>query len=340
MFKLLRNFVMCLLISLFHIWSLLALYFCFSTSFIVIKILSLLIYFALVVWIVWRSKSKMTSFFMSLVLFLVVAIWFMSIKPKEDGIYPPHLRLASVEFDGNLIKIDSIRNSTYRSEEDFDAHYYKETYDLDKIQGVDFFVNYWGIEKVAHTFVSFRFADGKFLPVSVETRPQVGKVYGMLKGFFKQYELIYIWSTEQDLVKSRTNYRLEDVYLYRLNFTPVEARELIVDMLKATNQIAKEQVFYNTAIHSCTNTIGDHVLNAVPSRPFSIWDRRMLTGDVDQRLYKNGWLEIYGKTFEELRKDAYINPRAQSTNSGINFSKRIRTHLVEKKESPHENKIK
>jgi hypothetical protein len=38
--------------------------------------------------------------------------------------------------------------------------------------------------------------------------------------FFKQFELTYVVADERDVVRLRTNYRKEDVYLYRLQLEP------------------------------------------------------------------------------------------------------------------------
>jgi hypothetical protein len=59
-----------------------------------------------------------------------------------------------------------------------------------------------------------------FVTVSIETRKERGETYDTLKGFFRQYELIYIVGDERDLIRLRTNYRKdppEDAYLYRTN---------------------------------------------------------------------------------------------------------------------------
>ena len=181
------------------------------------------------------------------------------------------------------------------------------------------------MEAIAHTFVSFGFADGRYLPVSIEIRPEVGEAYGMLEGFFKQYELIYIWGDERDLIRSRTNYRKEDAYLYRVNMTPENIQKLFVSMLMRTNSLHEAPQFYNTLFESCTNTIGDH-LKAAKIMEIPFWKRRVRTGDIDRRLYHDGLLDT-SVPFDELRKAAHVNQRAQAADHALDFSKLIRTHL-------------
>ena len=45
---------------------------------------------------------------------------------------------------------------------------------------------------------------------------------------FKQFELIYVVGDERDLVRVRTNYRGEPVYLYRLNTSADDVRRLLL----------------------------------------------------------------------------------------------------------------
>jgi hypothetical protein len=54
----------------------------------------------------------------------------------------------------------------------------------------------------------------------------VGEGFSPIASMFKQFELIYVVRDERDLVRVRTNYRGETVYLYRLNASADDARRL------------------------------------------------------------------------------------------------------------------
>jgi len=45
---------------------------------------------------------------------------------------------------------------------------------------------------------------------------------------------------ERDVVRLRTNVRGEDVYLYRLDVSPVDARVLLLRYLQAVNQLREQ----------------------------------------------------------------------------------------------------
>ena len=52
-----------------------------------------------------------------------------------------------------------------------------------------------------------------------------------MRGFFRQFELYYVVADERDVVRLRTNYRGERVYLYRMNISPRVARALLLDYM-------------------------------------------------------------------------------------------------------------
>jgi hypothetical protein len=272
-------------------------------------------------------RSRKWAVILPLLGFLCVLAYWWQIQPKTDAVYQPQVeRTAFAEVQGDHVIFHNIRNSDYRTADDFDAHWETREYDLNKIRTVDVYTNYWGMDAIAHVFVSFGFSDGRYLAVSIEYRPEVGEVYGTFNGLFKQYEIIYVWADERDIARLRTNYRKEDVYLYRTSFTPDQARELFVSMVERTNSLHRKPEFYNTVTESCTNTIGDHLIKTrIVDVPF--WKRRILTGGVGERLYGEGLLVTGGKPFPELKAESKINARAEAADQAADFSQKIRSHL-------------
>jgi Domain of unknown function (DUF4105) len=65
-----------------------------------------------------------------------------------------------------------------------------------------------------------------------------GQAYSALAGLYRQFELYYVVGDERDIVRLRTNFRFEDVYLYRLiAATSEKARALVLDYVKSTNEL-------------------------------------------------------------------------------------------------------
>jgi Domain of unknown function (DUF4105) len=115
--------------------------------------------------------------------------------------------------------------------------------------------------EIAHTIASWEFDDGQNLAISIETRKEKGESYSALRGFFRQYELYYVVADERDLIGLRTNYRGEQVYLYRIRVPASQARALLVDYLKEVNRLSDHPQWYNALTPNCTTTIRGHAQN-------------------------------------------------------------------------------
>ena len=148
--------------------------------------------------------------------------------------------------------------------------------------------------------------------------------YSALAGFFRQYELIYIVADERDLVKLRTNYRGEDVYLYRLRVPKARARALLVDYLEAMNELAREPGWYNALTTNCTTTIRQRVMHAGGNMPLS-W-KLLANGYLPELLYERGTLDT-NLPFAELNALSHINERARAAGDTGDFSAAIRAGL-------------
>src|SRR5258706_12353321 len=104
--------------------------------------------------------------------------------------------------------------------------------------------------------VSFGFEDGRYVCISIETRKEKGEAYSALKGFFRQFELTYIFADERDLARLRTNYRQgEDAYLYRLRGTPEQAQAIFLDYVRRANSLHERPEGYNALTINCTPNI-------------------------------------------------------------------------------------
>ena len=220
--------------------------------------------------------------------------------------------------------ITNVRNFRYRSETDFDERWEERHLDLARLDGLDMFFSHWGSPLIAHTIMSWAFDDGQHLAVSIETRKEKGEVYSAFAGFFRQYELIYVAADEADVVKLRTNYRGEEVYVYRLQVPRERARALLLDYLEAMNELARQPAWYNALTTNCTTTIRQRVMHAGGSPPLS-W-KLLANGYLPELLYERGTLDTR-LPFAELEAASHINARARATRDGDDFSAAIRVGL-------------
>ncbi len=268
----------------------------------------------------------------TLVAFGVVLVWWLGIEPRNDRAWQPDVAtLPRAEISGERVTLHNMRNFEYRSEVDYSARWETRTYDLDKINGLDLFLSYWGPRAIAHTILSWQFEDGPPLAISIETRKEQGEEYSALRGFFRQYELYYVVADERDLIRLRTNFRGEDVYLYRLRTPPARARALLLDYLAKVNRLAKEPDWYNAFTHNCTTAIFLHIRDL--GLPFT-WNWKMfLNGYLDESLYQQAIVNR-SLTFDRLRERSAISSVARGIESAAEFSASIRTGLPDRPPPP------
>jgi Domain of unknown function (DUF4105) len=259
-----------------------------------------------------------------LVLVALVLGWWVRIPPVNDRDWQPDVaQLAWTETQGDTVTVHNVRNNEYRSETDYTLRYEDRRFDLSGLRTLDLFMSYWGSPSIAHTVVSYGFADGRYLAFSIETRKEKGEDYSAVKGFFKQYELIIVVADERDVIRLRTNYRGEDVYLYRLRTGPAVIRTSFVNYVRAVNRLRREPEWYNALTHNCTTTIrGLAPPGTVRRVPH--W-KVLLNGHLDELLYERGILDR-SQPFADLRAASWINDRAKSAGAAA-FSQQIRQGL-------------
>ena len=261
----------------------------------------------------------------SVCVFALVVVWWLTIPPANNRDWQPDVMvLPRATIAGDKATIHNIRNCDYRSETDYACSYYDRTFDLDKLKSLDLFLVYWGSPYIAHTMFSFGFEGQGQVCFSIETRKEQGEEYSSVKGFFKQYELTYVVADERDVVRLRTNYRKEDVYLYRLKAEPELMRKVFLDYLRQVNRIHDRAQWYNALTSNCTTNIRGHTAPYARNARFD-W-RIIVNGFVDEMMYERGTVDTR-LPFAELKKRSYINLRAQQADGDSDFSRRIREGL-------------
>jgi hypothetical protein len=270
-------------------------------------------------------RPRRRAVFIFLVAFILILVWWLRIPPTNNADWQPDVMvLPYATFGGDRVTIHNIRNCDYRTETDFTCHYYDKTFDLAKLKTADLFIIYWGSPYIAHTMLSFGFDGEGEVCFSIETRKKLGQEYSSVKGFFKQYELTYIVADERDVVRLRTNYRKEDVYLYRLKASPEVIRKVFLDYLREVNRIKDRPEWYNALTSNCTTNIRGHTAPYNPNAKFD-W-RIIVNGYLDRMIYERGVVDR-SLPFEELKRRSYINLKAQASDHAPDFSRRIRAGL-------------
>ena len=262
----------------------------------------------------------------TLAAFILVLSWWLTLKPSNNGAWQADVaRSAFAEINGDTVTIHNVRNCDYRTETDYTPRWETRTVQVSKVTGIDMAINYWGSPWMAHPIVSFQFADAPPLCFSIETRKQIGQTYSAIGGLYRQFALTYIVADERDVIRVRTNYRHgEDIYLYRLTITPLQARERFLEYIHSLNALHAQPRWYNAITTNCTTSIRTQH----PSGERPRWDWRiLLNGKGDELMYERHFIVSDGLPFAELKSRSLIDARARAADDSPDFSKLIRAGL-------------
>jgi len=307
--------------SLCTAWAVGALYFDFPKAGAFAAILFVIALIAIVVFV----RGKLLKLGILSGACALVTAWWLTLKPSNDCAWQSDVaQMAWAEIEGDEVTVHNVRNCDYRTETDYTPHWETRTVRLSQITGIDLAIDYWGSPWIAHPIVSFQFADAPPLCFSIETRRKVGQTYSTIGGLYRQFELIYIVADERDVIRVRTNYRKEDIYLYHTTISPAQARERFLEYIYSLNALRNKPRWYNAITTNCTTSIRTQH----PPNERLPWDWRiLLNGKADEMLYQDHAFATGGLSFTELKQRSLINERARAADQNPDFSSIIREGL-------------
>ncbi len=246
--------------------------------------------------------------------------------PSNQGKCSPNQAvLPWAEFDDNLVTVHNVRNTIYRTADDYTVQHYDKTYDLDQIASADFvMVPLRFVPGGAHTFVSFGFENDDYVAISVEVRREKGEIFSPIKSMADPYEIMYVVGDERDLIQLRSIHWLDDVYMYQSTASRQQVRDMFVDMLKRANKLRDDPEFYDLVRNNCTTNIVRHVNRVTPGRvPYGY--QVLFPAYSDRLAYHLNLIEVDGN-FARTKQQARINEVAYVYRNDPQFSAKIREH--------------
>ena len=309
------------------IWSAAALF--FDSPFPALRTPAAIAYLIVTLAAVFLLRRNHLGIIVAFAGFALVALWWFSLKPLSDRDWQPDdAQTAWADINGDEVTIHNVRNCDYMTEKEYTCHWETRNYNLANIRGADIFITWWGPTLIAHPIVSFDFGEQGHVPMSIETRDEVGQGYSAIRGFFRQYALIYIVSDERDVIRLRTNFRKdEEVYLFRTTATPALARKVFLDYLQRVNELNRQPEWYNAVTNNCTTNIAVAAAEAQHKEVRDDW-RILLNGKMDEMMYENSGLVTGGLPLPALKAQAHINVAARAADDSPQWSKLIRVGRV------------
>lgn len=279
--------------------------------------------------VIWRLKQATrfrlrtwTAFFC-----LCEALIFFSLPgPQPDKWQTSTARATAITKlgDGQL-RIAPIRDFIYRTETDFDVRYLDEEFNPKDIIGVCLAECVRGQSSSdCELMLSFAFNDGRHLVISPEIRIPAGETENGVRAYYKNYGLIYVFGTEEDLFALRTDVQHRYLSLYPLKADAEQMQLMFADCLTLAQQTQAESRCYHPLQQAYRNDLLEVLRTICPALPET---SPIANANVAKLLYRNGATLIREQGDWAIVRRKYavgfnIKPEVRET-----YSDAIRAHI-------------
>ena len=263
---------------------------------------------------------------------LIFAATVLSKTPRADRDWKPKLtRVASFEglADGRY-HLDALRDYKFASGGVEMPGWREAEINASDIAEMWFFVEpFSGNPLFAHSFLSFVFeGDGPqptVISVSIEARLEKGETYTALAGTLRNYELMYVWSTERDITTRIAVGLDHELYAYKVELEPQHMRRIFEYFVRRTNELAERPRFYNTLHSNCTNELAKAVNEAFPNA--LPWHKSwVMTGRSAEWLFDLGFIENHqADSFSTLNDSSEVRELIKAHADATDFADAWRT---------------
>jgi hypothetical protein len=239
--------------------------------------------------------------------------------------------LPHITVNGDRVDVQHVRNFHWATDGSSTSEYVDRSFDVQKLGQVWFVEEpftippFTGFTGVAHTYFVFDFQDQAPVAISVEARRARGQGYDAVIGTFNEYELIYVWGTEQDLTGRRAVVEKNRLYMYPLVGSIESARRLFLQLARTSQQLESQPRFYNSLTSNCTNELAKVANEAQPGAvPPNI--ALVFPGYAASYLYDLGFIPT-DAPFEAVRQRYAITDAVTATIDQPDFSRQLRLRL-------------
>ena len=233
---------------------------------------------------------------------------------------------AFAEINNDEVVLKNIRNFNWRTTKDFDEQWIEKKFKISDCTKIWLVLEYFYPTRrpIAHTLLSFEFKDGTRISCSIEVRREPGEKFSPMKGLLREFEIMYVWATEEDVIGVRSRCRKSETHLFEaIILGEGNQCRMLESYLKRTNQLHKKPEFYNSIFNNCTTNIASHVNDVYPGRvPRAIGV--ILPGLSPKLLKRNNLVKLRGGSIKEEMKINQIENRARAWNQDSDFGEAIR----------------
>jgi hypothetical protein len=271
---------------------------------------------------------------------LALACWpvsaFLLQRPSHDRDWEFGFeRLPSVRLDGDVLSIRDLRD--YRLGEDgvVRPRFVDRSLRLSDVERAWILVEPFpalpidDFKGVAHTYFAFDVRGQPPITVSIEARRERGEAFSIGRGMLNQYELMYIWATEEDTTIKRVLQQENDLFMFPLLISQESTIRLVERLAAATAALEREPRFYNSFTTNCTTELA-RAANEVRVGAIPVSIAWWLPGYSVDELYGLGYIP-HDRPLDEIRRRYDVSDLVREIHADPDFSARLRAALLDER---------
>ena len=207
-----------------------------------------------------------------LITIIIYSIWsrIRHLTPSNDLSWVNENKYtAYAEINNDEVVLKNIRDFNWRTTKDFDERWIEKKFKISDCTKIWLVLEYFYPTRrpIAHTLLSFEFKDGTRISCSIEVRREPGERFSPIKGLLREFEIMYVWATEDDVIGVRSRCRKSETHLFEaIILGEGNQCRMLESYLKRTNQLNAKPEFYNSLFNNCTTNIASHVNDVYPGR--------------------------------------------------------------------------
>ena len=217
----------------------------------------------------WRGRRAWALGLSWGVAWLVAMVVFVWLRPRHDREWDaPYVRLPEVEIakDGTTVSVSGMRDFVWRTSALYEARWTSEVFDVAALDALDLVIEPLAdSDHFAHVMLSFGFGAERRVVVSIEARREKTESFGLVPGLYRQFELIYQITTEEDSLVRRSLDPNSHLYIVPLDPEPAFLREFFLDMMRSAQELTVRPRFYHSLRSNCTTALFDHMNAQLPN---------------------------------------------------------------------------
>lgn len=158
-------------------------------------------------------------------------------RPWERG------PLATVTDD--TLHLRNVRDFEFYTAKAYDVRYLEEDFNLQELCGVNLIESRRrDILPGCDLLLSFVFRDGRTLVFGPELRLPVKEQLNETQAFYKGYGLLYVFGTEEDMLRLRTDTKHEYLSFHTLRATQQQAQDMLLDCIRLSAESLQDNEAY------------------------------------------------------------------------------------------------